>query len=114
MERNTSATTCLLSTRRAKENINPLNVGLEELLKLKPVSYTAKGDKKEHIGLIAEDVFEVEPRLVVLDEGGLPKTIHYEELSALVIKAMQEQQKKIQELEQRIEVLESKSKWWPW
>ncbi len=94
------ASTCVVSSRRFKDNIQPLDSGLAEVLKLKPVSFTYKNDKRERVGLIAEDMEQVEPRLVNYEpDGKTPKSISYEEYTALLTKAIQEQQKEIDELD---------------
>ena len=108
IEVNAGATTCLLSTRESKENINPLDIGLKEFLGLKPSSFISKADNKPHIGLIAEDMFEIEPRLVVLDEQGKPKTIRYEEFTALITKAIQDFYKEFQQLLARVSGVEKR------
>ena len=51
--------TTIASDKRLKENINPLKYGLEELLKINPVSYDWKlGDRSSDIGVIAQEVME--------------------------------------------------------
>lgn len=66
---------CVASAKRYKENIEPLNVGLDELMKLRPVAFTWK---KDYLGgnvndpnqngvqysLIADDVQNIDPKLV--------------------------------------------------
>src|SRR3989338_5873845 len=63
---------------------------------------TFKGDPNleiEQIGLIAEAVNQIDPRLVSVDNNGLPKAIKWENLTAVLIKAVQEQQAEIDELQ---------------
>lgn len=96
--------TCLVSSRKFKENINPLTdeSGLREVMKLNPVSYYYKdkkmGGDKEQVGLIAEDVNDVDKRLVGFDDKGEVHSVKYENLTAILVKGMQEQQKEIDEL----------------
>ena len=108
IERNTGATTCLLSTKESKYNIKPLDIGLKEFLKLKPKSFISKADNKPHMGLIAEDMFEIEPRLVVLNEQGKPKTIRYEEFTGWITKTIQDFYGQFQKLLARVTGLENK------
>ena len=45
---------------RLKENVNPLKYGLDELLKIQPVSYDWKLDNRgSDIGVIAQDLLEI-------------------------------------------------------
>ena len=95
------ASTCIVSSKRWKHDIMDLENGLLTLNQLRPVSYKSNYDNSEHIGLIAEEVLLVEPRLVQFGYDGLPKTVSYEELTALLVKS-------IQELDARVKVLEQK------
>jgi hypothetical protein len=94
-----NSTTCLLSSRRFKDEIGPVKNGLEEVLMLKPMRYTYKDQssvKGEQVGFIAEDVFRVDPRLVALDPvGKVPQAVRYENLTAVLAKAIQEQHAEI-------------------
>lgn len=92
--------TCLASTRKIKEGIIDLDVGLAELMKLRPVSYQLKkeynhGNEGRQMGLIAEEVNDIDKRLVGFDKEGDPQSVRYQQLTALLVKAIQEQQKQI-------------------
>lgn len=119
------------SDERLKENIKPLNYGLDHILQLKPVTFKWKeekeddfiipSDKKEvKLGLIAQDVQKVIPDVIVdkewyVDgenpESGLQQIeaerlgISYSELIPVTIKAIQEQQNEIVELKKKNEQL---------
>jgi hypothetical protein len=58
------------SSRRFKKEIQPLESASEAILALKPVTFHYKSDKTAtpQFGLIAEEVAEVNPDLVVRDE----------------------------------------------
>lgn len=112
-----TTTTCLLSDGRLKENIRPLESGLEEVMSLRPVSYDVKAsvDPVLHglgrqVGLVAQDVIKVDPRLVSLykvgPDTGTPNGVRYEQLTAVLIKAIQEEQAEIGILRTRIGRLE--------
>jgi hypothetical protein len=101
------------SDRRLKDNILNLQYGLNEILKLRPVSYNWKDDKinqGKQFGFIAQEVQEVMPELVKefeTKEGerlGLDKDGIY----AALVKAIQEQQTQIKELRKEIEILKNK------
>jgi Chaperone of endosialidase len=102
------------SLRRLKSYIKPLTVGLDEVAKLRPVSYTSKVDwrkdpktgKKWHpkeIGFIAEEVQAIDPRLSTYDADGSLRGVEYSHMVALLTKAIQEQQAEIEELKKQIE-----------
>lgn len=94
------------SSRRYKKNIKAIagNVALEKVLQLRAVTYEARDKTVEgtHIGLIAEEVFEVFPEVVPL-EGGKPEAVNYQFLVAPLIAAVQEQQRQIDALTKRLE-----------
>jgi len=99
------------SDRRIKKDIQILDMGLDEILKLDPVSFLWKNqtDDYRNIGLVAQDVKEIIPQVVhrtnIINEdtpdGQL--SISYEQLVPVLIKAIQEQNKKITELESKFE-----------
>jgi endosialidase-like protein len=67
--------------------------GLAEILKLNPVSFHYNdnvGIPGEQVGFIAEQVQQVDPRLVILDASGTPFTVRYEQLTSLLAKAIQQ------------------------
>ena len=100
----------LTSDRRLKKNIEPLNYGLDEVLKLKPVRYEWKESYKKGkgtmVGFVSQDVQEVIPE--VINESrivGTEKTklgIDYSKIVAVLTNAIQEQQKQIDELKKLI------------
>ncbi len=108
-------TACSASSRRFKQNINNLTSasGLAEIMALTPVSfrYTPQylggfiNDSnwtKDFVGFIAEDVAQVDARLISTDDQGLPVNVQYPNITAILTKAMQEQQAQIVDLQNRI------------
>jgi hypothetical protein len=73
------------STRRVKHDIKPMDKASEVILALKPVSFKYNYDVKNTpcVGLVAEDVAEVDRDLVVLDKEGRPKTVRYDQVNAM-------------------------------
>lgn len=98
------------SDRRLKTNIKPLKYGLKEVLALKPVSYNWKKtpgtDPK--IGLIAQDVRKIVPEVVSGDEKKEKLGMNYAELVAVLINAVKEQQKQIDDLKKTVQKLQKK------
>ena len=98
---------------RLKEKIADIDVGLEFVKKLRPVSYKLKADPRHQkgYGFIADEVEQLgvygsslvyeEPDWQVGDQVGF-KTIHYPSYVAVLTKAIQELTAKVEELEARI------------
>ncbi len=115
------------SDARLKKNIEDIPYGLEEILKLHPVSYkwikNPDGqDGPKRLGLLAQEVQRVIPEVVrdycYKGDEKTGKTIkmptttlglQYDAIIPVLIKGMQEQQKIIATLEERIAKLESPS-----
>lgn len=84
---------CTVSSERFKHNVETLSVGLDTVMALRPVSYLYNdniGVRGVQLGLIAEEVNLIDPRLVVLDASSTPFTVKYDQLTALLVKAVQE------------------------
>lgn len=107
---------------RDKENIYTLDYGLEDIMALRPVSFTWKDgpDRSKKLGLIAQDVQKVIEEVVedkdwVMDEETGQQVsveaerlgIYYADLVPVLIKAIQEQQKMIGQLEEQVYNLQS-------
>ncbi len=81
------------------------------LMRLRPVTFHYKkeydaGDGQLQYGLIAEEVAEVYPELVVYDDQGRVKTVLYQQLSGMLLNELQKQHRKVQELTERLARLE--------
>ncbi len=111
------------SDKRTKKNIDNLNIGLPEIMRLRPVQFQYKkeydNDGGIKYGLVAQEVEEVMPYLVKgqgvdMDQEtgkkkitkGEFKTLNYTKLIPVLIKAVQHQQREKEALEQRVEKLE--------
>jgi hypothetical protein len=82
-----------------KKDIIDIKYGLDTVLKLKPRSYKMKEDDLEQVGFIAQEVEDVIKELVSTDNKGM-KGLSYGNLTAVLVKAIQEQQAQIEELKQ--------------
>ncbi len=81
------------------------------LMRLRPVTFRYKkeydaGDGQLQYGLIAEEVVEVYPELVVYDDQGRAKTVVYQQLPAMMLNELQKQHRQVQELTERLARLE--------
>ncbi|OGY67963.1 MAG: hypothetical protein A3H63_00690 [Candidatus Harrisonbacteria bacterium RIFCSPLOWO2_02_FULL_45_10c] len=97
---------CLASSLRYKDGITDIDSGLEEVLKLHPVNFYYKptGNPKldsdpnrsaQQFGFIAEEVQKIDSRLIGLNSSGTPETFRYENFTAVLAKAIQELNAKI-------------------
>ena len=100
------------SDERLKQNIHPIDNALSALYRINGVRYSWRSedfpernfDKDEHIGIIAQELEKVFPELVIEDSQGM-KAVAYDKLSAVLLEAIKEQQKIIEQKEQEIEAL---------
>jgi len=87
---------------RLKKDIEPINTPLKKVLALEGVTYKLiDGDDKTKIGLIAQQVEPILPEVVVENDEGI-KSINYQNIVAILIEAIKEQQKEIKELKDKI------------
>jgi uncharacterized coiled-coil protein SlyX len=89
------------SSRRFKEQIKPMNKVSEAILALKPVTFHYKSDNTNtsQFGLIAEEVQEVNPDLVVRDKEGKPYSVRYDQVNAMLLNEFLKEHRTVQELE---------------
>jgi hypothetical protein len=102
------------SDRRLKNEIEDLSYGLDELMRLRPVSFSWKelSERGRQLGLIAQELREVLPELVHEgDDAQKSLSVEYDQLIPVLIASLQEQQKQIEsqreELARQGEALES-------
>jgi hypothetical protein len=101
------------SDERDKKNIRTLNYGLKEIMQLKPIRFNWRDniDNNDKLGLIAQDLQKVLPEVVKDHEyrkvdstnrlERVPSArlgVMYADIIPVLIKAIQEQQKEIEEL----------------
>jgi hypothetical protein len=92
------------SDARLKTNIQPLNYGLKEVLQMRPVRYNWKSDPTANakIGLIAQEVQQLIPEVVVGDAKKEMLGMNYAELVPVLINAVKELDQKIEKIEKEI------------
>jgi trimeric autotransporter adhesin len=105
---NTGKIGYIASSARYKNNITDMEK-VDWLYKLRPVNFTYKSDgtAKKQYGLIAEEVEKVNPDFVSYNTDGSAETVSYSQMIAPMLKAIQDQQALIEELQKRIETLEA-------
>ena len=98
------------SSRRYKQDIEAMADASDRLRQLRPVKFhykqaDATGEHPIQYGLIAEEVAEVFPELVVRDEQGQPETVAYHLLPALLLNELQKEhqinQQQVEQLAQQ-------------
>jgi hypothetical protein len=92
---------------RIKKNIRDTQYGLATVLQLRPVEYTLISNDLKQVGFIAQEVNKLVPEVITGIEGDLEKGeilgITYANLVPVLTKAIQEQQKQIDDLYQKLE-----------
>lgn len=90
------------SSARVKENIVDMDSYSDVLMQLRPVvfNYKQHSPESKSVGLIAEEVAPIAPRLVVYDQEGLPETVKYHELVPMLLNEIQKLSNRVKQLEQ--------------
>jgi trimeric autotransporter adhesin len=101
--------TTIGSSRRFKTEIKPMDKASETILELKPVRFRYRSNKTNtpQFGLIAEDVAQVNPDLVVRDKNGELLTVRYEAVNAMLLNEFLKEHKKVENQQARITELTS-------
>jgi endosialidase-like protein len=92
------------STRRVKADIEDIGERSRAVHSLRPVTfhYRARPDGPLEYGLIAEEVAEVYPDLVVRDAGGEPQTVRYQMLPPLMLSELQRHERVLAEKDREL------------
>ena len=93
------------SSARYKSNIVSFGSGLDLIRHLRPVSFNWKDGGIRDLGLVAEEVAEVEPLLVTRNKEGEIEGVKYDRIAVVLVKAFQEQQRYIEDVEKQIDAL---------
>jgi Chaperone of endosialidase len=94
------------SSRRFKQEIKPMDKASEAILALRPVTFRYKRDIDPkgipQFGLVAEEVAQVNPDLVVRDSEGKVYTVRYEAVNAMLLNEFLKQNRTVQELKSTV------------
>lgn len=101
----------LSSSRRYKQDIVDIGERSRGLFNLRPVTFryigpAAHGDTTPEYGLIAEEVADVFPDLVVRNAAGEIETVQYHKLTPMLLNELQRQERMIHTLQERLAALE--------
>jgi hypothetical protein len=101
---NASGDITAYSDARVKTNIKTIENALEKTLALRGVSYnrTDNQDPNTKIGVIAQETLPILPEVVNQNNDGM-YNVSYGNITALLIEAIKEQQKQIEELQNKLD-----------
>jgi len=92
----------LVSSRRFKEEIKPMDKASDAILALKPVTFRYKKEIEANggimFGLIAEDVEKADPDLVTRNDKGEVETVRYDAVNAMLLNEFLKEHRTVQEL----------------
>ena len=98
------------SSQRFKDNIRKMADASDMLYSLQPVTFRYKPgidpQGTPQFGLVAEEVEQVDPNLVVHKANGEIFTVRYDAVNAMLLNEFLKEHHKVQDLEQRLEKLE--------
>ena len=86
------------SSIRYKENVETINNGLDKVLQMRGVTYDKKDSGVKEIGVIAEEIYEVLPEVILKNEEGEVDSVSYGRITAVLIEAIKDLKKEIEEL----------------
>ena len=93
----------ITSSRRFKEEIRPMDKVSEALFALRPVTFHYKKqidpESRSQLGLVAEEVENVNPDLVVHDKDDKPYSVRYDQVNAMLLNEFLKEHRKVEELE---------------
>ena len=99
----------LVSSRRFKEDIKPMEKASEAILALQPVTFRYKKEIESNgsimFGLIAEDVEKADPDLVTRNEKGEAEAVRYEAVNAMLLNEFIRARRQIDAQQKQIEAL---------
>src|SRR5205807_10279948 len=95
---------------RYKSNVQTFLGGLDIINRLRPISFKWKQDGAKDIGLGAEEVEKVEPLLTFRNANGEIEGVKYNQLSAVFINAIKEQQAEIERQQEQLKRQEQQAR----
>jgi hypothetical protein len=102
----TAVATCS-SSLRYKTDVHPFVGGLDIVSRLRPIAFNWKQDGLPDVGLGAEDVEQVQPLLTFRNDKGEIEGVKYNQLSAVFVNAIKDQQAQIERQHAQIEALKT-------
>jgi len=99
----------IASAVRFKKDIKPIDDASKAILALKPVTFHYKTDRNNTpcFGLIAEEVAEANPDLIVRDKNGKIYSVRYDAVNAMLLNEFLKEHRKVEEQQATIAELKS-------
>jgi len=91
------------SSLRYKKNVRSLPSDPAAVLNLRPVAFDWRSTSEPDVGLIAEEVAQVLPELVVWDDQGRPDAVRYNRVALYLLEVVKQQQQRLAALEEVVE-----------
>lgn len=92
----------VLSSKRFKEDIKPMDKASEAILALQPMTFRYKKEfdptGTAQFGLVAEDVAKVNPDLSVRDKEGRRYSVRYDQVNAMLLNEFLKEHHQVQDL----------------
>ena len=86
------------SSIRYKENVETIKYGLDKVLQMRGVTYDKKDNGVKEMGVIAEEIYQVLPEVVLKNEEGDIDSVSYGRITAVLIEAIKDLKKEIEDL----------------
>ena len=86
------------SSLRYKENVETIKYGLDKVIQMRGVTYNKKDNGVKEVGVIAEEIYEVLPEVVLKNEEGEIDSVSYSRITAVLIEAIKDLKKEIEDL----------------
>jgi hypothetical protein len=104
---NTGKLGMVLSSARYKREIHDMGAASSNLMKLRPVTFRYKDDPQgiKQYGLVAEEVEQLYPELVIHDTAGKVQSVRYTVLTAMLLNELQKQTRENAQQAEQIEHL---------
>jgi hypothetical protein len=103
----------LASSERYKTAITPIGESTDKLQQLRPVSFHLKSDPGGAVqyGLVAEEVDQIYPELVIRNDQGRIQGVRYDELAPMLLNEVQQQRRDLKELKRANEAMRAALDW---
>jgi hypothetical protein len=90
------------SSLRYKTSLQSFSGGLDVVRRLRPITFNWKDDGLKDVGFAAEEVEKIEPLLTTRNPQGEIEGVKYGQLTAVLVNAVKEQQRQIEEQKHQI------------
>jgi len=101
--------TVISSSKRFKQDIEPMDKVSEALFSLKPVTFRYKKEidptGRSQFGLVAEEVAKVNPDLIARDKEGKPSGVYYDAVNAMLLNEFLKEHSTVQDLKKEVAAL---------